>query len=153
MATAARRKYRELLEAVADEVSPALESVDFAGLVDQIVEWTERQKPPLEQRHNASRTTLSYAIPENDVLLWRVAPRMKDGAKVEVLPRDSALLPGRARQAFVRLLEAMSPGTDLEPDRRFMIPLHNLADPKTMKQFLSVLATALKAGRTLHRAA
>jgi hypothetical protein len=151
MATAARRKYKELLDAVADEVSPALESVDFGDLVDQLVVWSEKQKPPLEQRHNASRTTLSYAIPENDVLLWRVAPRMRDGAKVEILPRDSALLPARARQAFARLLEAMSPGAELEPDRRFMIPMHNLGDPKTMKQFLSVLSTALKAARTMHR--
>ena len=45
-----------------------------------------------------------HAIPENDVLVWRVAPRMKDGAKVEVLPRDAAL-PARARQAMAKLLE------------------------------------------------
>ena len=151
MSPVTRTRYREFLAAVADEVSPALESVDFEGLVDQLVTWSEKQKPPLEQRHNASRTTLSYAIAKNDVLLWRVAPRMKDGAKVEILPRDSALLPVRARQAMVKLLEAMSPGTDLEPDRRLMIPLHNLAEPKVMKQFQSLLAVALKAGRTLRR--
>ena len=145
-------KYKEFAAAVADEVSPALESVDFGGLVDQLVMWSEKQKPALEQRQNASRTTISYAIPENDVLVWRVAPRMKDGAKVEVLPRDSALLPPRARQAMVKLLEAMSPGADLEPDRRLMIPLHNLAEAKTMKQFLALLAVALKAGRTMKRA-
>jgi hypothetical protein len=86
------------------------------------------------------------------VLVWRVAPRMKDGAKVEVLPRDSSLLPARARQAMVKLLEVMSPGSDLEPDRRLMIPLHNLADAKLMKQFLALLTVALKAGRTLKRA-
>lgn len=153
MSPATRTNHREFLEAVADEVSPALESVDFEALVDQLVAWSEKQKPPLEQRHNASRTTISYAIPENDVLVWRVAPRMKDGAKVEVLPRDSSLLPARARQAMVKLLEAMSPGSDLEPDRRLMIPLHNLADAKLMKQFLALLAVALKAGRTLKRAA
>jgi hypothetical protein len=77
---------------------------------------------------------------------------MKDGAKVEVLPRDSSLLPARARQAMVKLLEVMSPGSDLEPDRRLMIPLHNLADAKLMKQFLALLTVALKAGRTLKRA-
>jgi hypothetical protein len=153
MTPSTRHKYPEFAEAVADEVSPALESVDFEGLVDQLIAWSEKQKPPLEQRHNASRTTISYAIPENDVLLWRVAPRMKDGAKVELLPRDSALLPTRARQAIVKLLESMSPGADLEPDRRLMIPLHNLADAKVMKQFLALLAVALKAGRTLKRSA
>ena len=146
-------KYGEFLEAVADEVSPALESVDFASLVDGLAAWAEKQKPPLEQRHNASRTTISYAIPENDVLVWRVAPRMKDGAKVEVLPRDSALLPARARQAIEKVLEALSPGIDLEADRRLMIPLHNLADPKSMKQFLALLDVTLKSARKLHRAA
>ena len=104
-------------------------------------------------RTNASRTTISYAVPENDVLVWRVAPRMKDGAKVEVLPRDSALLPVRARQAIVKLLEILSPGADLEPDRRFMIPMHNLAEPKVMKQFLSLLDVATKTARKLKRAA
>lgn len=153
MKTRSRGKYGEFLEAVADEVSPALESVDFAALVDALVAWAEKQKPPLEQRHNASRTTISYAIPENDVLVWRVAPRMKDGAKVEVLPRDSALLPARARQAIEKVLEALSPGIDLEADRRLMIPLHNLADPKAMKQFLALLDVTLKSARKLHRAA
>lgn len=152
MSPATRHRYPEFAAAVADEVSPALESVDFEDLVDQLVAWADKQKPPLDQRHNASRTTISYAIPENDVLVWRVAPRMKDGAKVEVLPRDSALLPARARTAMVKLLEAMSPGADLEPDRRLMIPLHNLADAKVMKQFLALLGVALKAGRTLKRA-
>jgi hypothetical protein len=33
-----------------------------------------------------------------------------------------------------------------------MIPLHNLADAKLMKQFLALLTVALKAGRTLKRA-
>lgn len=153
MKAAAPRKYPELLGAVADEVSPALESVDFAALVDALVAWAERQKPPLEQRHNASRTTISYAIPENDVLVWRVAPRMKDGAKVEVLPRDSALLPARARQAIEKVLEALSPGIDLEADRRMMIPLHNLAEPKAMKQFLTLLDLTLKSARKLRRSA
>jgi hypothetical protein len=151
MSPATRHKYPEFAEAVADEVSPALQSIDFESLVDQLVAWSEKQKPALELRQNASRTTISYAIQENDVLVWRVAPRMKDGAKVEVLPRDSSLLPARARQAMVKLLEAMSPGTDLEPDRRLMIPLHNLDDPKVMKQFLALLGVALKAGRTLKR--
>ena len=122
MPRTATRKHSEFLDAVAAEVSPALESVDFAGLLDQLVGWAERQKPALEQRTNASRTTISYAIPENDVLVWRVAPRMKDGAKVEVLPRDAALLPARARQAMAKLLELLSPGADLEPDRRFAVP-------------------------------
>lgn len=153
MCPATRHKYPEFAGAVADEVSPALESVDFEDLVDQLVAWSEKQKPPLELRHNASRTTISYAIPENDVLLWRVAPRMKDGAKVEVLPRDSALLPARARQAMVNLLEALSPGANLEPERRLMIPLHNLADPRLMKQFLALLSVAIKAGRRLKRPA
>ena len=152
MPRTATRKHPEFLDAVADEVSPALEPVDFAGLLDQLVAWAERQKPALEQRTNASRTTISYAIPENDVLVWRVAPRMKDGAKVEVLPRDSALLPARARQAMAKLLEAMSPGADLEPYRRFMIPIHNLAEPKVMKQFLSLLDVATRAARKLKRA-
>src|SRR5688572_10449071 len=107
MARTAIRKDAEFLAAIADEVSPALESVDFAGLLEQLVAWAERQKPPLERRTNASKTTISYAIPENDVLVWRVAPRMKDGAKVEVLPRDSALLPARARQAMAKLLEVL----------------------------------------------
>jgi hypothetical protein len=151
MSPATSHKYPEFAEAVADEVSPALESINFESLVDELVTWSEKQKPPLELRQNASRTTISYAIPENDVLVWRVAPRMKDGAKVELLPRDSSLLPARARQAMVKLLEAMSPGADLEPDRRFMIPLHNLNDPKVMKQFLALLGVALKAGRTLKR--
>lgn len=153
MKTASRRLYPELLDAVADEVSPALESVDFAAIIDALVAWSGKQKPALEQRTNASRTTLSYAVPENDVLVWRVAPRLKDGAKVEVLPRDSALLPARARQAIVKLLEALSPGTDLEADRRLMIPLHNLADPKVMKQFLALLDVTLKSARKLHRGA
>ena len=152
MSPATRHKYPEFAEAVADEVSPALESVDFEGLADQLVTWSEKQKPALEHRHNESRTTISYAIPENDVLVWRVAPRMKDGAKVEVLPRDSALLPARARQAMAKLLEVLSPGVDLEPDRRFMIPMHNLAEPKVMKQFLSILDVATKAARKLKRA-
>jgi len=152
MSRTATRRNPEFLDAVADEVSPALESIDFAGLLDQLVAWAERQKPPLEQRTNASKTTISYAIPENDVLVWRVAPRMKDGAKVEVLPRDSALLPARARQAMVKLLEVLSPGADLEPDRRFMIPMHNLAEPKAMKQFLSILDVATRAARKLKRA-
>jgi hypothetical protein len=152
MPSSTHQKYKEFAAAVADEVSPALESVDFEGLVSQLVDWSEKQKPALEERHNASRTTISYAIPENDVLVWRVAPRMKDGAKVEVLPRDSSLLPARARQAMVKLLEAMSPGADLEPDRRLMIPLHNLTDVKVMKQFLALLTVALKAGRTMKRA-
>src|SRR5215510_5665906 len=100
MPTTSPRKYAEFLSAVADEVSPALESVDFAALVDALVAWSVKQKPSLEERHNASRTTISYAIPENDVLVWRVAPRMKDGAKVEVLPRDSARLPEKARKGI-----------------------------------------------------
>ena len=74
-------------------------------------------------------------------------------AKVEVLPRDSALLPARARQAIEKVLEALSPGIDLEADRRLMIPLHNLADPKSMKQFLALLDVTLKSARKLHRAA
>ena len=153
MRTAKRSKYGEFLEAVADEVSPALESIDFEELIQALVAWAEAKKPPLEERTNASRTTISYAIPENDVLIWRVAPRMKDGAKVEVLPRDSALLPARARDAIAKVLELLSPGIDLEPDDRFMIPLHNLAPPKAMKQFLALLDVALKAARKLHRAA
>jgi len=153
MSPVARRKYAEFLDAVADEVSPPLESVDFAALLQKLVTWAQAQKPGLEERTNASRTTISYAIPENDVLIWRVAPRMKDGAKVEVLPRDSALLPARGRAAIVKLLEALSPGTDLEPDRRFMIPLHNLVPPRAMKQFLALLDVALKAARRLRRAA
>lgn len=143
----------EFLDAVADEVSPALESVDFAALLNQLVAWAERQRPALERRTNAYRTTISYAIPENDVLIWRVAPRMKDGAKVEVLPRDSSLLPARARQAMAKLLAVLSPGADIEPDRRFMIPMHSLAEPKVMKQFLSLLDVAGRAARKLKRAA
>ena len=153
MSTATRRKYEDFLDAVRDEVSPALESVDFGALLEKLVSWAEAKKPPLEERTNAARTTISYAIPENDVLIWRVAPRMKDGAKVEVLPRDSALLPARARTAIARLLEALSPGADLEPDRRFMIPLHSLAEPKSMKQFLALLDVALKGARKLRRPA
>jgi hypothetical protein len=152
MPRTATRKHAEFLDAVAAEVSPALESVDFAALLDQLVAWAEKQKPPLEQRTNASRTTISYAIPDNDVLVWRVAPRMKDGAKVEVLPRDSALLPAKARQAMANLLEALSPGVDLEPDRRLMIPMHHLGEPKVMKQFLSLLDVATRSARTLKRA-
>ena len=59
---------------------------------------------------------------------------------------------GATTESSVKLLEAMSPGTDLEPDRRLMIPIHNLADAKRMKQFLTSLASALKAARTMHRA-
>ena len=132
MPRAATRNHAEFLDAVAEEVSPALESVDFAALLDQLVAWAEKQKPALELRHNASRTTISYAIPEHDVLVWRVAPRMKDGAKVEVLPRDSSLLPPQARKAMAKLLEALSPGVDLEPDRRVLIPMHHLAEPKVL---------------------
>ena len=151
MPTASRQQYGNLLNAIADEVSPPLESVDFGALIDALVAWAGKQKPALEQRFNASRTTMSYAIPENDVIVWRVAPRMKDGAKVEILPRDSTLLPARARQAVERVLEALSPGTDVDADRRWMIPLHNLADPRAMKQFLSLLDVALKAVRRMHR--
>jgi hypothetical protein len=151
MPTTSKRKYGKFLSAVADEVSPALESVNFAAIVEQLVTWSAKRKPPLEMRHNASRTTISYAIPENDVLVWRVAPRMKDGAKVEVLPRDSALLPAKARQAIEKVLEALSPGLDLQADRRLMIPLHNLAEPKAMKQFLSLMTVTLKAARDLRR--
>lgn len=151
MPRTATRKHAEFLDAVADEVSPALESVDFAGLLDQLVAWAARQKPSLARRTNASRTTISYAIPENDVLIWRVAPRMKDGAKVEVLPRDSALLPVRARQAMAKLLKVLSPGSDIEPDRRFMIPMHSLSEPRVMKQFLSLLDVATRAARKLKR--
>jgi hypothetical protein len=151
MPTTSKRKYVEFLSAVAAEVSPALESVDFAAIVEHLVTWSEKRKPPLEMRHIESRTTLSYAIPENDVLVWRVAPRMKDGAKVEVLPRDSALLPAKARQAIEKVLETLSPGLDLQADRRFMIPLHNLAEPKAMKQFLSLMTVTLEAARELRR--
>ena len=150
MATASS-KYEEFLDAVADDVSPALESVDFAALVDALVTWSEKQKPALELRHNESRTTISYAIPDNDVVVWRVAPRQKDGAKVEVLPRDSALLPAKARQATEKVLEALSPGLDLQADRRLMIPLHNLADAASMKRFLSLLDITLKAARRFRR--
>ena len=152
MATKTRHEHDEFLSAVAEEVSPALESIDFAAIVDELVTWSEKQKPSLEQRRNASRTTISYAIPENDVLVWRVAPRMKDGAKIEVLPRDSALLPSKARQAIEKMLEALSPGLDLEADGRLMMPLHNLAESKSMKQFLALMSVTLKAGRGLHRA-
>ena len=151
MTPASARTNKEFLDAVAGEVSPALESVDFAGLVNALIDWSEKQKPALEQRHNASRTTISYAIRENDVLVWRVAPRQKDGAKVEVLPRDSALLPDDARRGIEKVLEALSPGLDLDPDRRLMIPLHHLAAPKAMKQFLSLLDVTLEAARTLRR--
>jgi hypothetical protein len=144
-----KRKFAEFLDAVADEVSPPLASVDFSALLEKLVAWAEAQKPPLEQRTNKSRTTISYVVPENDVMVWRVAPRMKDGAKVEVLPRDSSLLPVKARKAFAGLLEALSPGADLEPDRRFMISLHNLLEPKPMKQFLAMLDLALKAARKM----
>ena len=153
MSPTSRSRFGPFLDAVADEVSPALESVDFAALLERLVAWSEAQKPSLEPRTNAPGTTVSYAVPENDVLVWRVAPRMKDGAKVEVLPRDSAQLPVRARYAIAKLLEALSPGTDLEPDRRFMIPLHTLAAPKAMKQFLALLDVTLKAARKLRRAA
>lgn len=153
MSPAPRRPYSEFLDAVADEVSPPLASVDFRVLLQKLVDWARAQKPVLEERTNASRTTISYAVPENGVLIWRVVPRMKDGAKVEILPRDSALLPARARTAIVKLLEALSPGTDLEPDRRFMIPLHALVPPKAMKQFLALLDVALKAARRFRRAA
>ena len=51
-----------------------------------------------------------------------------------------------------KVLEALSPGLDLDADERFMMPLHNLAEPKAMKQFLSLLAVTLKAARSLHRA-
>ena len=153
MSPAKPGQFSAFLDAVADEVSPALESVDFAALLERLVAWSEAQKPSLEPRTNASGTTVSYAVPENDVLVWRVAPRMKDGAKVEVLPRDSAQLPVRARYAIAKLLEALSPGADLEPDRRFMIPLHTLAAPKAMKQFLALLDVTLKAARKLRRAA
>ena len=149
MSPARTRSYDEFLEAVAAEVSPPLASVDFGGLLQTLVTWAEAQRPPLEQRTNASRTTYSYIIPENDVMVWRVAPRMKDGAKVEVLPDSSSLLPARARTAMAKVLEALSPGADLEPDRRFMIPLHNLAEPKAMKQFLATLGLAHKAARKL----
>ena len=152
MATKTRHEHDEFLSAVGEEVSPALESIDFAAIVDELVAWSEKQKPQLEQRHNASRTTISYAIPENDVLVWRVAPRMKDGAKIEVLPRDSALLPSKARQAIEKMLEALSPGLDLEADGRLMMPLHNLAESKSMKQFLALMSVTLKAARGLHRA-
>lgn len=151
MATKTRHEHDEFLSAVAEEVSPALESIDFAAIVDELVTWSGKQKPPLEQRHNASRTTISYAVPENDVLVWRVAPRMKDGAKIEVLPRDSVLLPSKARQAIEKMLEALSPGLDLEADGRLMMPLHNLAEPKAMKQFLALMSVTLKAARGLHR--
>ena len=150
---AQKSKYAEFLDAVADEVSPPLASVDFAALLQKLVAWAEAQKPPLEPRTNASRTTVSYAVPENEVLIWRVVPRMKDGAKVELLPRDSSQLPVRARYAIAKLLEVLSPGADLEPDRRFMIPLHTLAAPKAMKQFLTLLDVTLKAARKLQRAA
>lgn len=146
---APKAKFAEFLAAVADEVSPPLASVDFGELLQKLVTWSEAQKPALEVRNNASKTTWSYVIPENDVIVWRVAPRMKDGAKVEVLPDSSSLLPARGRNAMVSLLEAMSPGADLEPDRRLMIPLHNLAEPKSMKQFLAMLGVALKAARKL----
>lgn len=149
MSPARKQKYAEFLDAVADDVSPPLASVDFESLLQQLVDWSEAKKPPLEMRTNESRTTVSYAIPDNDVLVWRVAPRMKDGAKVEVLPRDSSLLPDRARRAMEKVLEALSPGADLDPDRRLMIPLYNLQAPKVMKQFLALLGVALKAGRTL----
>ena len=61
------------------------------------------------------------------------------------------LLPAKARQAIENVLEALSPGLDLEAERRLMIPLHNLAEPKAMKQFLSLLNVTLKAARGLHR--
>ncbi len=147
------RANKEFLDAVAEEVSPALESVDFSSLVNALLAWSGKQKPPLELGYNASRTTMSCAIPENDVIIWRVAPRQKDGAKVEVLPRDSALLPRDARRGIEKVLEALSPGLDLDPDRRLMIPLHHLAAPDAMKQFLSLLDVTLEAARTLRRGA
>ncbi len=148
MARASRRKYLEFLAAVADSVSPPLRSVDFGAILQDLIEWGQDQQPELEERTNADRTTVSYVIPENDVIVWRVAPRLKDGAKVEVLPRSSARLPERVKRAFVKHLESLSPGTDLEPDRRFMIPLHNLLPPKSRKQFLAVLDEALSAAHT-----
>jgi hypothetical protein len=150
MSPAVKHTFEEFLGAVAEEVSPPLASVDFATLLQKLVTWAEAQKPPLEQRTNQARTTVSYVIPENNVIVWRVAPRMKDGAKVEVLPAVSTLLPARARDAIAKLLEILSPGTDLEPDRRFMIPLHNLLEPKSMKQFLGMLDVALRAARKLN---
>lgn len=149
MPRARQNRYAAFLEAVADEVSPPLESVDFASLVDSLVAWSDRQDPPLEERTNESGTTIASVIPENDVLVWRVAPRMKDGAKIEVLPRSSTRLHPDVRQAFVEVLEVLSPGIDLDADRRFMIPLHNLREEGAMKRFLDLLDLALPAGRAL----
>jgi hypothetical protein len=150
---APRNAHAPLLDAIKENASPPLRHVDFRAVLDTLLAWTARQRPPLAERANADRTTLSYVIPENEVLLWRVAPRMKDGGKVELLPRSSALLPATLRKDFVRRLEALSPGTDLEPDRRFMIPLHNLLPPRSMKAFLAVLDDALAAARRLRDAA
>ena len=57
MPRTATRKHSEFLDAVAAEVSPALESVDFADYSTNSGSMAERQKPALEQRTNASRTT------------------------------------------------------------------------------------------------
>jgi hypothetical protein len=53
------------------------------------------------------------------------------------------------RQAFVEVLEALSPGIDLDADRRFMIPLHTLGEEEALKRFLDLLDLALQAGRAL----
>jgi hypothetical protein len=133
---------------VAERVPHRWRGVDFAGILDQVINWSTDRQNQLEIRPPGDQNTVSFALKGVGHVLWAAYPRTEDGAKFVVLPQIYPRLAERQRGVLLSALQGVSPNIRIGPRQFLQVPMYTVATDTAMVGFLKLLGVALTFVRT-----
>lgn len=117
--------------------------IDFAAILDQLVSWSQDRHGRVFPHEPRDQNTIGFAIAGNGHVLWRVYPRMEDGAKISVLTHWLRKQPQADRERLAPFVTAVSSRLDPWEDKELDVPVHLLATGERMAALLALLDQAL----------
>lgn len=136
------RSRQAFLTDVARRVRGSLAAVDFAAIVDTLIEWSKANGRSLSVRDPLHQNTVSFAVTASDFVLWSAYPRNDDGAKVVVLPQLFHQITSRDRQILLEKLEVSVPTVKIEGRGMLQVPMHLIATDRAIIGFRALLDAA-----------
>lgn len=130
-----------------------LATVDFANIIDTIIEWSAAETHRLVPRAPGDQHTVSFGFRESEDVLWAAYPRHEDGGKIVVLPQLFRRLAEAARVDLLERLHAFAPSVVISGTGLLRFPLHLLTRDESLAGACALLDAAARHARDYRRAA
>ena len=136
------RSRQAFLAEVARRVRSSLAAVDFAGILDTLIEWSNADGRSLSVRDPLHEHKVSFASTASGYVLWSAYPRNDDGAKVVVLPKLFRGITSTNRQILLKKLKVAVPTVKIEGSGTLQVPMHLLTAHRATIGFRALLDAA-----------